>query len=410
MAARYLVPGGDGNYNSTSNWSATSGGASGASFPVAADDIIINNLSFNAPLNINVLSACRSFAASNYTGTVTMTNNLSVNGTTNTGNITLSAGMTITGNGTFIKIPTGTTGVITSNGAIFDCNFTFSPAAATITVITGNMQVNKNLTFSLNSTAITTINGTGTISVGGDLIHNGPVAGVANIQLIGSTTATITQVATRVLSTNLIINKTGIWNQVDLYWGTSGRTLTYTSGVVNITGTLFITACTLNTNGINWNNVIISGSGTNTILLNSLFTCNIWTGNGRSLIFSGTGGINVNSMILNAAVTNVFLRFINGVTYRFNNNLTVTGPAITTLVAPTIAISGSVGAAKIILGPNAICKLLFVKLANIDASEGKALVTLGYDSPADTTRNVTATNCKSVYVITKKIEQYNKTI
>lgn len=410
MANRFLVPGGTGDYNSTTNWAATSGGASGASFPVAADAVIIDSLSANAPLTVNVLSACLSFTCSNYTGTVTMTNNLSVNGTAATGNITLSTGMTITGPGTVIKIPTTTTGVITSNGVVFDCNFTFSPAAATTTIITGNMQVNKNLTFSLNSTAITTINGTGTISVGGDVIHNGPVAGVANIQLIGSTTSTITQVATRVLSTNLIINKTGIWNQGNLYWGANGKSLTYTAGVANITGTLFMTSCTLNTNGINWNNVTITGAAANTIILSSLFTCNTWTGNGRNLIFNGTGGLNVNSMILTMSVTNTILRFINGVTYRFNNNLTVTGPAITTLIAPTIAISGSVGAAKIILGPNAICKLLFVKLANIDASEGKALVTLGYDSPADTTRNVTATNCKSVYVITQKIEQYNKTI
>lgn len=31
MADRYWVAGGDGNWNSTTNWSATSGGASGAS-------------------------------------------------------------------------------------------------------------------------------------------------------------------------------------------------------------------------------------------------------------------------------------------------------------------------------------------------------------------------------------------
>lgn len=410
MAARYLVPGGDGLYNSTSNWSATSGGASGASFPVAADDIIINNLSFNAPLDINVLSACKSFNASNYTGTVTMTNNLSVNGTTNTGNITLSAGMTITGPGTFIKIPTGTTGVITSNGAIFDCNFTFSPAAATTTIITGNMRVNNNLTFALNSTVNTTINGTGTISVGGDVIHNGPVAGVASIQLIGSTPATITQVATRYLQTNLIINKTGIWNQVDLYWGASGRTFTYTSGVANVTGIFYITNCNINSNGMVWNNIIQPFAANTIVTLLSLLTCNIWTGNGRSLIFNGSGGLNVNSMIQNMTAINATLRFINGVTYTFNNDFIVTGPG-TAVNTSVISMSGIIGAAKIILGPNAFCKILLTKILNIDASGGKPLVTVGFnDNINDPVRGIYVDKCKNVYALTQKIKQYNKII
>lgn len=300
MASRYLVPGGDGNYNSTSNWSATDGGASGASFPVAADDIIINTNSLNTSLTINVLSACKSFIATNYTGTITMTNNLSVNGTTNTGNITLSSGMTITGPGTFIKIPTGTTGVITSNGAIFDCNFTFSPAGATTTVITGNMQVNKNLTFSLNSTAITTIN-TGTINVGGNLTHNGPVAGTSTIQLIGSTTSTITQVATRLLQTNLTINKTGILNLTNLYFST--RTLTYTAGIVNISDSLIIGNCTLNTNGIIWNNIQTNGVGALVLTISSQLNSISFTGNGNAVTFTGSSGFNFDNFILPLSVT-----------------------------------------------------------------------------------------------------------
>ena len=154
MAARFLVPGGDGQWNSTTNWSATSGGASGASFPVAADTVTFDINSANAPMTVNVASACLSFTASNYTGTLTVSNTLTVSGTTNTGNITLSAGMTITGTGTIIKKPTGTTGVITSNGVVLDCNFQYTGIAASTTTLTGNLQVNKNVTFSLNSTAI----------------------------------------------------------------------------------------------------------------------------------------------------------------------------------------------------------------------------------------------------------------
>ena len=42
MADRYWVPLGTGNWNSTTNWSATSGGASGASVPTSADNVIFD--------------------------------------------------------------------------------------------------------------------------------------------------------------------------------------------------------------------------------------------------------------------------------------------------------------------------------------------------------------------------------
>ena len=42
MANRYWVAGGTGNYNSTTNWSATSGGASGASVPTTVDAIFFD--------------------------------------------------------------------------------------------------------------------------------------------------------------------------------------------------------------------------------------------------------------------------------------------------------------------------------------------------------------------------------
>jgi len=40
-ASRYLVSGGNGNANSTTNWSATDGGSSGASFPTSSDDVFL---------------------------------------------------------------------------------------------------------------------------------------------------------------------------------------------------------------------------------------------------------------------------------------------------------------------------------------------------------------------------------
>ena len=48
MANRYWVSGGTGNWNSTTNWSTTSGGLSGATVPsigVAGDDVFFDNVS-----------------------------------------------------------------------------------------------------------------------------------------------------------------------------------------------------------------------------------------------------------------------------------------------------------------------------------------------------------------------------
>jgi hypothetical protein len=53
MADRYWV-GGSGNWNSTSKWSATSGGASGASVPTASDNAIFDANSAAAHYTVTV--------------------------------------------------------------------------------------------------------------------------------------------------------------------------------------------------------------------------------------------------------------------------------------------------------------------------------------------------------------------
>jgi hypothetical protein len=393
MANRFLVSGGNGDFDSSTNWSTTSGGVSGASFPTLVDDIIIDANSLNAPITVNVLSACKSFTASNYTGTWNIANDFSVNGTTNTGNITLSAGMTITGIGSFIKVPTGTTGVITSNGVVFDCNFIFQAAAATTTTITGAMQVNKNLTFSLNSTAINTIN-SGTISVGGDIIHNSPVAGTSVLQMIGSTTATITQVATRFLQNNLIINKSGIWNQVDLYWGASSRTLTYTSAVVNHTGILFVgNGGILNTSGMTWNTIDPSTG------LNFTSICNAnklqKTANTININLGGTFGFNINYLDLITSNTGN-ISFSSGKTYTINTSL------IYTAVSKNAQFRCNSGANAIInLGANAFMKIYKVNILRITASNKTLRIVDG---------TVDSGVSQNVFVLDSNINPYSKTI
>ena len=393
MATRYLVPGGNGNYDSTSNWSATDGGASGATFPVAVDDIIINANSLNAPLVINVVSACKSFNASSYTGTVSMNSDLSVEGTAALGDITLSSGMTITGSGTFSKKGTSTTGRITSNGVIFDCNFSFTNTVACTTLISGAMQVNGDLSSTLNSTTTTTIN-TGTISVGGNIIHNNPLAGTSTIQLIGTNPATITQVATRYLGTNLIINKgAGAFNPVNLYWGANSRTLTYTSGIVNHTGVLFVLSnAILNTSSMTWN--VVTPGGT----LNLTSVCNTdritRNGNLSSFSFTGIAGFNTNYFeTLNIANAST-VQFTNNIQYNINISLV----CINTAPSSNSVFKSISGTAIINLKENAVMKIDRFNLQGIRASNN-TLRTL----------RSTVTNCTNCFKIDSNINQYSKT-
>jgi hypothetical protein len=78
MAARYLVSGGDGDWSSTSNWSTSSGGPSGASVPTVADDIIIDINSSNVNMTVTSSSDSASITVSDYTGTIFLDNVLTV--------------------------------------------------------------------------------------------------------------------------------------------------------------------------------------------------------------------------------------------------------------------------------------------------------------------------------------------
>jgi hypothetical protein len=394
MADRYLVSGGTGDYDSTTNWSTTSGGASGASKPVAADRILIDTNSLNAPLTINTPNACLSFSASNYTGTININSTLSVNGANAAGNIILSTGMTITGSGSFVKIPTGTTGSITSNSAIFDCNFIFQTSATTTTAIIGTMQVNKNLTWSLNSPVVVNNIVTGTILVGGDVIHNSQVGGNGTVQLIGSTPATITQIATRYFGANLVINKTGIWNQVNLYFGSSaGRTFTYTAGIPNFTGILFTqTFTTLNSNGIIWG--VINHANSN---LNLTSTCNahrIEQTGSTNIVFGGTHGFNINELQF-AGSNGGQCTFTSGITYKINTSVICFSPTVNRTVFRCIS-----GVNAIVeLKEGAYMKLLRVAFSRITASN-KTL--RGVNSTVDSFS-------KNVFNLSSNINPYSTT-
>lgn len=142
MANRYWV-GGNGTWNTTSttNWSASSGGAGGASVPTAADSVFFDQASTYTVSCGSASVVCLDFTVS--AGTVTFT--------ASTGKVTISGSMAITA-GTVASIAlasytfnaTSGTKTITTGGVTFPGDFIFDGVG-------GSWQLQDNVTISGNN-------------------------------------------------------------------------------------------------------------------------------------------------------------------------------------------------------------------------------------------------------------------
>lgn len=135
MANRYWV-GGSGTWGSTASWSASSGGASGASVPTIADDVFFDassdgagNAAFTVTLGANATCLSLNFSAVDQNVTFSGAFTLSVNG-----NLILSATKTISVSGIsgFGMNSASTSRTITSNGGTLTGNISIL-AGTTVT-------------------------------------------------------------------------------------------------------------------------------------------------------------------------------------------------------------------------------------------------------------------------------------
>ncbi len=306
MADRYWVAGGTGNYNSTTNWSVTSGGASGASVPSVSDNVFFDASSGVGTATINVASFCANLNLTGFAGTLAFTNNLSTTGTVNLG----SGTYTVSGTAA-LRFQTATT--ITSNGSSWGGNIIFA-SNGTFT-LADNLTVLGNLTFENFSP---TINGN-TLNIGGNLTYSSAsnISGTTLFNFNGTGTWSHTTIGR--IQNNVTINTSGT-----LTLGTTIRydtgTLTYTAGTVTTTGsTLNVAAATtFNTSGMSWNNITIT-SGTQT--LNSLLSANGTMTLSNSIIFAGAAGFSVGTLVSTASLTH---QLVSTVTYTITTAFTCT--------------------------------------------------------------------------------------
>ena len=344
MAARFLVAGGDGNWGSINNWSATSGGASGASAPTSADDVTFdtNSGSQNITLNTSTRSCKTLTVTSGYTGTMIMTNGLNVSGS-----VTLGANMGISGSGALAVIATAT---LTSNGKTWpnaltlNFNVTYTLAdnwtasglvtigatSATTTLNGFTLYCGAGLTF---QTTTGTNTGTTAIVMNGTGTYNGGTNGTISLNIEINTAGTIT------LGTNL---------------RQGGGSLKYTAGTVVSTGsTLTLTAAST---------ITCNASGM------SFGTISITAGNQT---FNGTNGFTAASWSqLAAGLTHTFT---SGNTYNITNSFIITA----TSASKCTLQSSSASSSFFLNHTGATQALAYCNATDVNSSSGRAIYSFG---------------------------------
>ena len=297
MANRYWVSGGTGNYNSTTNWSATSGGASGATVPLTSDDVFFNASSGVGTATINVASNCASLNLTGFLGTLNFTNTLSVTGTI------MNFGLgtyTVTGTS---QLQLATAMTVTSNGTSWQGNLYFT--GNVIFTLADNLTVLGTLSITGGGTQ--TINGN-TIFISSNLtsVGTGNTQGTTVFNFNG--TGNWSHTSTGVLKNNVTINTAGTLTLgTNIYYNTG--TLTYTAGTVITTGSTLIIgiATTLNTNGIIWNNITTTTGIVITLTSNLTLTGTLSLGNSAtSFILSGGNLISTNANLTMQATNTIF--------------------------------------------------------------------------------------------------------
>jgi hypothetical protein len=335
MPDRFWVGSGSQAWNSTTNWSATSGGAGGASVPTAADDVFFDansNIAINRNVNINVASACRRIDFKAYTGAVTMSNTLTVGATVAnvTGSVELGSGMTITGNGT-LQTRTNTWFQFISNGKHWPNNLglntQYTVANSRLIISGSDLVVNGTLTLHTNTPAAADL-----------FLYSSGTGGPFHLIPCGSFTNACQgsdDIQTLTSGQKIIFKGTGTWSNletntqrlfvpVDIDAGpntltigtaTHASTLTYLSGTVNCTGTFVVyngevlntsgsttpTTSTSSSSGINFNNLQFrSSAGVATFLINSPL-CVVGTLSTRTLTGTVVGNVG-NDIVLNGDI------------------------------------------------------------------------------------------------------------
>jgi hypothetical protein len=317
MATKYWVTGGTGDWNSTTNWSTSSGGVSGAPVPSTIDAVILDASSGAGSVTLDISPTVQTLTCTGFTGTLAFgTNTISLNstGTIFTGATT----MTVTGTPQVICTSTTTTlsRTITPT-AVTEANsisFQVIAGTASINVTSGSVR-NLDFTDGTNPTGWAGALGATTVSVYGNFKASTGMtqsAGTGTITFAATSgTKTITTAAV-VFDRPFAFNGVGgTWQLQDALTSGATRTATLTNGTLDLNGYTLTTGL-LSSNNSNTRTLafgtgkIVLTSTTGSVLSMSTATNFTYTGTsrievtasgaGRTLIPISTSAVESNAM------------------------------------------------------------------------------------------------------------------
>lgn len=318
MAARYWVTGGTGNTNSTTNWSTTSGGASGASVPVLTDDAIFDGNSGVGTVNVNAALDVLSIDFNAFNGTLAFNQTIRLNG----GNITFGAGMTITGTANLVFLGNCT---LTSNGKEIYGSLQFVtgfPSGGTLN-LSGDFKCGAVLHNNLSG--IVNIDGSDLYLKGGATAFTTTAGrtlqGTSTIRLV-ATTASLTISHTGTIKNNVVINATNTITQTATV-NIGGGTWTYTAGTWNTGTSAFVISgdCTLNLAGMTIYRLTTGAAATCTLTSLLTVAVDIQYSLASGFIFAGTHGFTCATLTDNATSTARAITLAAGVEYFVTSSL-----------------------------------------------------------------------------------------
>lgn len=274
MADRYFVA--TGNWSSTSVWSATDGGAGGASVPTAADDVYITT-AFNGTLTINQAGlVCRSLTVSSGSTTTLQHNGFTLNVGTST----------VNPNGYILKFASSMTYNYSSASA--SCINLVSTSATQQKIdlagkTTGRFAISNSSNYILDTNGMTVDPSTTFTLTAGTFSTNGLTMNTPTITASGSTTRTLNyanstwnvtgnaQTVINMSGTNLTVVNTNSTVNLTYSGSTGTRTIStgntsYSMNNFNVTAGTDIVSCSgIGANDINFTGFSGTLAGTGTI-------------------------------------------------------------------------------------------------------------------------------------------------
>jgi hypothetical protein len=298
MADRFFVNGGvDNSWSSTSNWSATSGGAGGSSIPTAGDAVFFDTNSPNCTVNASNRVAL-SLNFTGYSNTITMTFAITVSG-----NVTLSANMGISGTGALTINGSST---LTSNGRSWPN--TFNLQVSVTYTLADNWTVSGLVNLGASGTSNVIINGN-TLTCSGGIttpFTSGTLSGTTTLRITGGIFTANSHTAGSIRNPIDFDGNFTFASGCLLRVGGSNATIRYLSGTITFAGTHQIAIagnCTFDTSTLEFKDILFASAFTLTLSSNLVCSGNLLTAggsvtqtiNGQALCIGGNLSYNQSS-------------------------------------------------------------------------------------------------------------------